>query len=239
MYCDLLVFCILVSGYFIKMLKINDYSLYLVISEECAPGRHSQSIANEAISGGVDIIQMREKNKTKEELLARGASLGKLCKKSNKLFIVNDDALLAKEVEAGGVHLGQEDIQKLSVGSTRKIIGSKAIIGLSTHCFEQFEEANNNENINYIAFGPVFPTKTKNYSIGTKEIEKVLQKAVKPVFFIGGINLSNIDELLNLGAKNIALIRGILEAKDIKAQSAAFKKKLMQGGSIYGHKDKR
>lgn len=221
------------------MYKINDYSLYLVISEECALGRHPDEAANAAISGGVDIIQMREKNKTKEELLTLGAALANLCKESNKLFIVNDNALLAKEVEASGVHLGQEDIQKFSIGLVRKIIGTKAIIGLSTHCFEQFEEANNNENINYIAFGPVFPTKTKNYFIGTKEIEKVLRSAVKPVFFIGGINLSNIDELLNLGAKNIALIRGILEAKDIKAQSAAFKKKLMQGDVFYGHKDKR
>ncbi len=223
----------------IYMLNIGDYNLYLVISEECALGRHSGDIANEAISGGVDIIQMREKNKTKEELLTLGVTLGKLCKKSNRLFIVNDNASLAKEVEAAGVHLGQEDIQKFSVSSTRQIIGTKAIIGLSTHCFKQFEEANNNEDINYIAFGPVFPTKTKNYFIGTKEIEKVLQKAVKPVFLIGGINLSNMDELLNLGAKNIALIRGILEAKDIKAQSAAFKKKLEQRSILYGYKDKR
>lgn len=222
-----------------RMCKINDYSLYLVISEECAFGRRSESIASEAISGGVDIIQMREKNKTRKELLTLGAALSNLCKESNKLFIVNDNAYIAKEVEAAGVHLGQEDIQKFSISSTRKIIGTKAIIGLSTHCFKQFEEANNNEKINYIAFGPVFPTKTKNYFIGTKEIEKVLEKAVKPVFFIGGINLSNTDGLLNLGAKNIALIRGILEAKNIKAQSAAFKKKLEQRSIFYGYKNKR
>ncbi len=90
---------------------------------------------------------------------------------------------------------------------------------------------------------PVFLERLKNSYLAsldfTKEIEKVLQKAVKPVFLIGGINLSNMDELLNLGAKNIALIRGILEAKDIKAQSAAFKKKLEQRSILYGYKDKR
>jgi len=188
-----------------RMFKINDYSLYLVISEECAHPKHSKEIASEAISGGVDIIQMREKNKTQKELISLGVILCKLCKANDKIFIVNDDAFVAKEVEAAGVHLGQEDMQKFSIDSTRKIVGSKTAIGLSTHSLKQFEEANDEENVDYIAFGPVFATKTKNYSIGTNDIEKVLERAVKPVFFIGGINLSNMDELLSLGAKKYCI----------------------------------
>jgi thiamine-phosphate pyrophosphorylase len=209
------------------MPKINDYSLYLVISEKYSSGRKASVVAKEALAAGVDIIQLREKDKTSEELIKLAREISGFCKAKNKIFIVNDDPLITKETTASGVHVGQEDIKKTSLAQIRNIIGQDRIIGISTHSLSEFEKANESE-ADYISFGPIFPTPTKNYSIGTRDIKKVLAMTSKPVFFIGGINLSNIDELLNLGIRNIALIRAILKAEDIRRATELFKEKLRE-----------
>ena len=209
------------------MNKITDNSLYLVLSGECGRGRPVVELAKLAISGGIDILQMREKDKSRSELAELGVKLCKICKDSGVKFLVNDDPVLAKEVIADGVHLGQEDLLTWPVKKTRRLLGDNAIIGVSTHSLEQFKKANG-QGVDYMAFGPIFPTKTKDYFIGTKDIGKVLNIAKKPVFFIGGINPANIEELLSLGAKNVALIRAILGEEDITEAAANFKKRLLR-----------
>ncbi|MFA6078513.1 MAG: thiamine phosphate synthase [Candidatus Omnitrophota bacterium] len=222
------------------MSKIMENSLYLVISEECCNGRSALEIAGYAALGGVDIIQMREKDKPRETLVNMGRELSRICRERGVAFIVNDDPLLAKEAGADGVHLGQEDMAKYSIDEARKILGSSGIIGVSTHSLDQFEKANG-QDVDYIAFGPVFFTKTKDYFIGTGDVEKVLKAARKRVFFIGGINLSNVDALLAKGVKNIALIRGITESRDVVSRVKEFKEKLnrQKAGAIREDKDKR
>ena len=207
------------------MLKIDDYSLYLVISEEYGLGRGAVEIAKLAISGGVDIIQMREKNKDRDELVKLACELSSLCKKKRVIFIVNDNPLIARESDASGVHLGQEDLLKYSISETRKILGKGKIIGVSTHSLAELKNAGE-EDIDYIAYGPIFPTKTKDYFLGTKDIKEVLRIAKKPVFFIGGIDLSNLDEILEQGVKNIAVIRSIIQAEDIIVMARNFKDRL-------------
>lgn len=210
------------------MVKIDDYSLYLVISEKYGLGRTALEIAKQAISGGVDIIQIREKDKPKSELTALAEELSKLCRKKNIPFIVNDDPVIAKESGADGVHLGQEDLRVYGIKETRDIIGNDKIIGISTHSLLELEKANAEENVDYIAYGPIFPTKTKNYFLGTKDIKETLRIAKKPVVFIGGINLYNLDEILAQGAKNIALIRDIIQAEDIRKRAKSFKDRLIK-----------
>ncbi len=207
------------------MRKINSHSLYLVVSEECGHGRRALEIAELAIAGGVDIIQMREKKKSANELLKSGRDLSKLCAENNVIFIINDDPAIAKKTGADGVHLGQEDMSIYPIAMARSIMGENKIIGISTHSLSQFEKANE-EDVDYIAFGPVFPTQTKDYCIGTGDVKKVLRIAKKPVFFIGGIDFLNIDELLSMGAENIALIRGITEAEEIVSKTRQFKNKI-------------
>jgi len=207
--------------------KIKNNSLYLIITEEYGRGRSAAEIAKKAIAGGVDMIQMREKNRPREELIKIGKSIAALCGDKNVTFIVNDNPLLAKELGADGVHLGQEDMKLYPINKVRKLIGKNKIVGLSTHSLDQLAKANE-DDCDYIAFGPIFPTKTKDYSIGTKDVRRVLEIAGKPVFFIGGINLSNIDTLLGKGAKNIAVIRAMLEADDIKTMAEDFKCRLTE-----------
>jgi thiamine-phosphate pyrophosphorylase len=210
------------------MQKIKDHSLYLVITEEYGKGGSSLEIAEAAIAGGVDIIQMREKNRSKGALIGLGKKLARLCKDKGVTFIVNDDPIIAKEVDADGVHLGQEDAVKYTIKEAREALGEDKIIGISTHSLEQFIKAND-EGFDYISFGPIFKTKTKDYFVGTEDIEEVVRAATKPIFFIGGINLLNIDSVLKEGAKNIALIRGITESADIASAAKEFKKRLLTG----------
>lgn len=209
----------------LKMKKIKDNSLYFVTSQEYAKQRTTYDAATLAITGGIDILQMREKQKPQEELIKLGKKLSFLCTRNDIIFIVNDDPYLAEKIGADGVHLGQEDILKYPLEKTRQILGKNRIIGISTHSVNQFEKANS-EDFDYIAFGPIFPTKTKDYFIGIKDIEKVLEISAKPVIFVGGITLSNIDEALNKGARNIAVIRAIMQAEDIVRMVRTLKKKM-------------
>lgn len=213
---------------------IKKGSLYLVLSEEYGGGTPVTYIAEQAIKGDIDILQMREKYKSREELLDLGLTLSLLCKKNKIIFIINDDPLLARTLDADGVHLGQEDILKYPINSVRQLIGESRIIGLSTHSLEQFRKANQMD-VNYIAFGPVFPTKTKNYHIGIGDVSVVLQEAsTKPVIFIGGINTINLDILLAEGASNIALIRDVMQAEDIVTRAKWYKRRLISRcGGLY------
>jgi thiamine-phosphate pyrophosphorylase len=171
-------------------------------------------VARCAISGGIDILQMREKKASKEELAKLGRELASLCNENGVIFIVNDDPILARQVNADGVHLGQEDLQEYPIGLTRAIMGKDKMIGISTHSIDQFKRANES-GCDYIAFGPIFSTPTKEYSIGTEDIKKSIRIAKKPVVFIGGIDMDNIDAVLEEGARNIAVIRAIVQAKDV------------------------
>ena len=139
---------------------------------------------------------------------------------------MNDDPILAKEVDADGVHLGQKDAVKYPLEEARKILDRDKIVGVSTHSIEQFTWAND-EGFDYMAFGPIFKTKTKDYFLGTGDIKKVVKIAKKPTFFIGGINLSNIDDVLKEGAKNIALIRGITESQAVAKTTREFKDRIL------------
>jgi len=202
---------------------IKDNSLYLVTGEECSSGRSTTEVVKSALAGGVDIVQMREKGRSKEELLSLGAELAGLCGEYNAVFIVNDDPYIARDCGADGVHLGQEDMLAYPIARTREIMGPGGIIGVSTHSYDQFTAANG-ADVDYIAFGPIFPTKTKDYFIGADDIETVMAEAVKPVVFVGGINEDNIGEILDRGGKNIAVIREITQAEDITAKVRRLKR---------------
>ena len=209
------------------MQKIKDYSLYLVISEDCGLGKSASEIAKLAISGGVDIIQMREKHKDREGLVKLAYELSNICKANSVTFIVNDDPLIAREVDASGVHLGQEDLKKHSISATREILGQDKIIGISTHSLAELSKANYYD-VDYIAYGPIFPTKTKDYFLGTGDIKEAVGITKKPLVFIGGINLSNLDEVLVEGARSIAVIRGIIQSRDIEFTARDFKDRIIK-----------
>ncbi len=198
---------------------ITGKNLYLVLTEGYS-NKPILEIASEAIDAGVDIVQMREKSKPTDELLKLGAQLRKLS--SGITFIVNDNPELALQLGADGVHLGQEDYKKHV--KVRDILKDK-IIGLSTHSLEEVKRAND-QDVDYIAFGPIFKTRTKDYSVGLGDVKSVLDVAKKPVVFIGGIDEENIDHLIDRGASNIAVIRAITQSQNIYTSVKELKSKI-------------
>lgn len=163
------------------------------------------NIAGSACEAGAQIIQYRDKKSTQAEKLNIAESICKLTRKSGTLFIVNDDIDIALISGADGVHLGQDDI---SVKDARKIVPQNFIIGKSTHSFEQAMAAER-DGADYIGLGPVFKTPTKEdyIPIGVETVKQVIQYIKIPFVCIGGLNLDNIQELIDLGAKNFAMVR--------------------------------
>ncbi len=208
----------------------NEGSLYLVTGAQCSLGRATIDVVSAAIRGGVDIVQMREKNASRAELVELGRILKDICKMNGVVFMVNDDPYLARHVKADGVHLGQEDVKKYGLPAVRELVGPEGIIGLSTHTVRQAKDGAAS-GADYIAFGPVFPTKTKDYFIGTDGLPEVLGLSDKPVVVIGGIDGENLDKVLFLGARNVAMIRYITEAPDIETRVREVKEIMLRRGS--------
>jgi thiamine-phosphate pyrophosphorylase len=148
----------------------------------------------------------------------RARALSQQCRQADALFIVNDYADIAAAVGADGVHLGQDD---LPIDAARRVVGRSALIGLSTHSLAQAEAAQA-AGADYIGFGPVFPTGTKNAGTprGLDELRAVTTHVAIPVIAIGGITETNAGAVIGAGARGIAVISAVLGAEDIRQAAA-------------------
>lgn len=166
-------------------------------------------IAREACRGGARVIQYRDKNSTRKEILETAGKIREVTKDFNSLFIVNDYIDIALMCGADGVHLGQDDVPILRA---RGITPADFIIGVSTHSLEQALDAEE-AGADYIGIGPVFktPTKEKDKPIGLSCVREVLQGVSIPVVAIGGIDIENIEELVKIGVRNVAMVRAFQE----------------------------
>lgn len=170
--------------------------------------------AQQLIAGGSKILQLRAKNQSQEDILKWAKQLKPICNEARVLFIVNDFPEIAKEVNADGVHIGQEDG---SLANVRKTVGNNMIVGRSTHSVEQAKTALA-EGFDYIGFGPVYPTPTKKGrpAIGLEnitEVEKLIGSQI-PVFCIGGITPNNLTEVIHHGAKRVVIVSALLCAEN-------------------------
>nr|AQS32416.1 hypothetical protein [uncultured archaeon] len=196
--------------------------LYVITESSISKGRSNEFIVKEAIKGGAEIIQLREKEWDKDEVKEEAVKLLKICKENNVLFIVNDYVDIAMEIGADGVHLGQSD---MPIAEAREICGDKLIIGLSTHSVEQAIDADQ-EDVDYITIGPIFKTRVKDYEVGIEIIKPVLDNVLKPVIAIGGINMENIDEVLGQGAESVAVISAVVSAENVNEAARELVKKI-------------
>ena len=186
--------------------------LYGITAENFSKGRSNYEIVTEMIKSGIKIIQYREKFKSLREKLEESKILCELCKKNNVLFIVNDHVDIALMVDADGVHVGQED---MPVSEIRKILGANKIIGLSTHSVEDANKALL-QDVDYIGVGPIFPTTTKDRTaVGIEYMEYVEKNINLPYIAIGGIKEANLLQVVEKGARRIALVSEIVGADDI------------------------
>lgn len=171
------------------------------------------ALALDYLKGGAKIIQLRMKGILREKVAYQAREILKLKSEYPFLFILNDDPMLAKHVQADGVHLGQEDCP---VTKAREIVGSSLIIGKSTHSLEQALLADQ-EPVDYIACGAIFPTTTKALGhpiLGAKKLKEIVSRVTKPIVAIGGINRENAQEVVDTGVDSIALISALYQAED-------------------------
>lgn len=204
---------------------MRDFKLYAITGEEFHPGRSLETVMEEAILGGVDIIQLRDKKSNKREVLEKARMLRELTRKYDVTFIVNDHIDVALSVDADGIHIGQED---LPLVEARKIVGPNKIIGVSTHRIEEAREAER-DGADYIGVGPVFPTKSKEDVVDPVTTEYVRQVASEikiPFVAIGGIKLHNVDQVLAAGATRICAISEIVGSSDVKKTCEQFLEKI-------------
>jgi thiamine-phosphate pyrophosphorylase len=204
---------------------MKDFHLYVITGEQFHPQRHYLEVIEEALQGGADIVQLREKNKTKQELLKMAKELKSLTTKYGVPFIVNDHIDIALAVDAEGIHLGQDD---LPLAEARKIMGPEKIIGISTHALQEAIEAEKN-GADYIGVGPVFETKSKVDvvdPVGLDYVREVASNTTIPFVAIGGIKLHNLESVLTAGAKRICVISAIVGAEEVKRSTEEFSQKI-------------
>lgn len=199
---------------------MKPFRLYAITGEEFHPGRDVVEVMEEAIQGGVDIIQLRDKTSSKKAVLEKARRLKKLAANYGIPFIVNDHIDVALAVDASGVHVGQDD---LPLPEVRKLLGPDKIIGVSTHKLEEALEAEKN-GADYIGVGPIFPTYSKADVVDpvtTAYIREVKEHVTIPFVAIGGIKRHNVREVIEAGAEAVCVITEIVAARDVKAASQA------------------
>lgn len=182
-------------------------------------------IAQMAIKGGADIIQLRDKTLPTGKLIEVAKKIAELCRKHNVLFIVNDRVDVVMASGADGVHLGKEDIP---VKDARKLLGSRKIIGGTAHSLNE-AKLREKEGADYIGFGHIYPTKSKykpEKAKGTKLLAEVVKRVKIPVIAIGGISLNNIDDVKDTNVHGIAVIGSVLNSSTPVRVLKEFKKKL-------------
>lgn len=193
------------------MLAFN-HRLYLVTDEKACLGRNFFWVVEEALKGGVDIVQLREKHLTTAQFLAKALQLRELCERYAVPLIINDHVLVAQAVNAFGLHIGQRDTD---VEQAQQILGHQFPIGLSIELPEHLINANI-EKAWYLGVSPIFSTQTKTDTIaewGLDGLRKVSEETAKPLVAIGNIRMANAGDVIKNGAHCLAVVSEICSAE--------------------------
>lgn len=197
-----------------------------VITDTHTQSKYSHiELAKMAIKGGADIIQLRDKFISTSEFIRIAINIMKLCRKHKVLFLVNDRVDVALVSGADGVHLGKEDIP---VKEARKLLGNGKIIGGTAHTLKEAIQREK-EGADYIGFGHIYPTRSKHKHEEPKGIEylrQVVKRITIPVIAIGGIGISNIDEVISTGVHCAAVIGSVAGSKDPERAVKELRKKI-------------
>jgi thiamine-phosphate pyrophosphorylase len=211
------------------MKPLSDCRLYTFVDTAYLHGRAPEQVAEQLCAGGSDLIQLRAKNSSADEIRKLALAILPVTRKAGVGLVINDHPEIAAEVGAEFCHLGQEDFFDAghTLAAEFQIQNSKLQIGLSTHSSEQAERALA-AGPDYIAIGPVFATGTKPTAKPvTLEYVRWAAANVKiPWFAIGGINLEMLDAVLTAGARRICVVSAILNAPDIAKACREFKQRL-------------
>jgi thiamine-phosphate pyrophosphorylase len=198
--------------------------LYVIADRKICQGKDPVEIVSQAIQGGAQMIQYRDKESDDSAFLALALQLRDVCRNGDVPFIVNDRVSIALQIDTDGVHVGDED---LSVKEAREALGPDKIIGKTARTVQQALAAQR-EGADYVGLGPVFHTDSKQIDgpIGLEVVRSASEALKIPIFAIGGINLSNLDQLLEAGGTRIAVISAVVLSDDVKSSSRRLRERL-------------
>ncbi len=207
--------------------RLRTARLYFVCDAQ-PRGGDPEPLLKAALSGGVDIVQLREKSLPRREIELAALTFRRLCDTYSALFIVNDDPELAVALGADGVHVGQDDG---SAQAAREAVGPDGIVGRSTHSEDQIAAAAG-EPVDYISVGPVWetPTKAGRPAVGLQLVRHAVESASGPFFAIGGIDPSNAPEVVAAGASRLGVVRALRDAEAPAAAAEALRRALAAVG---------
>ncbi|EPY2273571.1 thiamine phosphate synthase [Clostridium sporogenes] len=192
-----------------------NYELYLITDRRFLEGRELKKVVEDAILGGVTIVQVREKDVSTREFYNVAKEVKEVTDYYKVPIIINDRLDIAQAIDAHGVHLGQKDMH---LNIARRILGKDKIIGISVGNVKEALEAENN-GADYLGIGTIFPTGSKkdvDAIIGIDGLSKIKNNISIPSVAIGGINKTNFKDVLNTGIEGISVISAILDEDDIK-----------------------
>lgn len=213
--------------------RLRTARLYFVC--DARPGTDLEALLRAALTGGADIVQLREKELGRDEIERAAGTFRRVADTFSALFVLNDDPELARICDADGVHVGQDDV---SAEQAREAMGPDAIVGLSTHSEEQIA-ASAGRPVDYISVGPIWetPTKEGRPGVGLELISHAAANAPHPFFAIGDINPSNAEQVVAAGAERLCAVRAIRDAadpagaaQDLRQAFAAGEKGVAPGG---------
>jgi thiamine-phosphate pyrophosphorylase len=201
--------------------RLGSAHLYLVCDD-----RSDEFLAG-ALAGGVDLVQLRMKDASDEEIVAAGRRFAAAAGDHGALFILNDRPDLVIATGADGVHIGQDDA---SVADARSIVGPERLVGLSTHSPSQVDAASG-AGVDYIGVGPVYatPTKPGRPAVGLDLVRYAAVHATVPFFAIGGISPANVQAVHTAGATRVAVVRALTEAGEVKQAARALRIAIVAG----------
>jgi thiamine-phosphate pyrophosphorylase len=205
-----------------RIARFKEIDIYPVTCQDLSKGRTDLDVLDAVLAGGTRIIQLREKHWEKKELYELGLEFRKRTLKCHALLIINDHVDIALAVKADGVHLGQDD---LPVKAAREI-ALELLLGASSHSLKEAIQAET-DGADYVNIGPIFPTKTKDSVsrfLGPDAIREVGPRLNIPFTTMGGINGNNIREVLQAGARRVAMVTGIIQAPDIASRVRELRK---------------
>ena len=194
--------------------RLDGVVLYVLVSSELCRGGLEWTV-RESLAGGAQMIQLREKKMPDRELAELARRVRRWTRDAGALFVMNDRPDIARLADADGVHVGQDE---LSVQDARRIVGSRSLIGVSTHSIEQARAAVL-DGANYIGVGPTFPSQTKSFDSfpGLELLRQVHAEIRLPTFAIGGITPDRLDAVLATGARRVAVSAAVCSCDDPRA----------------------
>jgi thiamine-phosphate pyrophosphorylase len=200
---------------------ISGCFLYGIVDLGYVPNENVGTMTVRLLQGGIDILQLRGKDRAKTEIIKCAEIMLPLTKAAGVPLILNDYPDLLQEVQADGCHVGQED---LGVDEARELAGRDCLVGKSTHTVAQAKIAEG-DGADYIGFGPLFPTGTKPSAtaIGLTAIRTLHEQVKLPIFCIGGVKLANLPEIVRAGARRVCIVSDLLLAADVSKQTAEVK----------------